>query len=86
MKNEGHASIYARWFILPTLISVYFAFPNLPKLNIPSEWGSWFAAKKKKQKKLQWHPRHHTYSSEAKIKIHSIVLSMGSYLAGVHHL
>ena len=41
MKNEGHASIYARWFILPTLISVYFAFPNLPQLNIPSEWCSW---------------------------------------------
>ena len=84
MKNEGHASIYARWFILPTLIGVYFAFPNLPSLTFHQSGALGLLLKKKK---LQWHPRHHTYSCEAKIKIHDTFHSLiyGEF-AGVHHL
>ena len=77
MKNEGHASIYARWFILPTLIGVYFAFPNLPSLTFHQSGALGFLLKKKTNCSGIQDTIHIAVKLKSRFMTHSIVLSMG---------
>lgn len=59
---------------------------NLQKLAIPSEWSSWFAVRKPTAIAYVQDTVHIAVKLKSRLIKPSIVLPLGKYLAGVHHL
>ena len=59
---------------------------NLQKLAIPSEWKSWFAVGQATSVSYIQDPVHVAVKLKARLMKPSIILPMGRYLAGAHHL
>ena len=59
---------------------------NLPKLVIPKEWVSWFAVKTPTVIAYIQDIVHIAVKMKSRLIKPSIVLPLGKYLAGVHHL
>ena len=59
---------------------------NLPKVQIPSDWWSWFAIRNPTHIVYVQDPVHIAVKLKAVLLKPSTVLPMGMYLAGVHHL